>query len=81
MSDARQADKFSGRAGRTPENTDFGTLVSLDIDRQCQNQLLAGKNEHCTAAVFIEASASREDVQEVLEDLAAEAEYLGGGGS
>jgi hypothetical protein len=79
MSDARQPRKFSGSVAETPENTDFGVPVSLDIDQQGHNQLLAATDDEVRVVMFVDGDARREDVVNVLEDLQAEAEYLTGG--
>jgi hypothetical protein len=79
MYNGSQPDKFSGRACETTEFPEIGIQVSVDVDRDDSNQLLAASTEETSVAMWVDGDARREDVVDVLEDLAAEAEYLAGG--
>jgi hypothetical protein len=79
MSDARQPRKFSGSVAESPEIGENEFSVTLDLDNLNQNQLLSVETGDATVAMWVDGDARRQDVVDVLEDLAAEAEYLAGG--
>jgi hypothetical protein len=78
MSDARQPRKFSGSVVETPEIPENGFAVSVDLDNLDQNQVISVETDELTVAMWVDGDARRQDVVDVLEDLAAEAEYLAG---